>query len=1397
MVREPLKEGEVIELNNKKYTINTVLGDGATCIVYSAKYIDKVGFSHNVNIKECYPFNVEVTREGQVLNWNSEEEKKCSLSAFQNTYKKLISFQHDNFVTQVFDICDNNGTKYIIMDANKGQTFDKIKYDNLKDILKTVKLLAYVVGEYHKNGCLHLDIKPSNFLVYPRPSEHIVLFDLDTVTSIDEINNGNVKCVSYSDSWAAPEQKQGKLSQVCPATDIFAIGAILFEKIFNRQIESFDTSIFADWDFENDFFQEINPKVKRLLRNILKKTISANVKRRYQNIDELLVDIEEVIKASNQKQYLISPNIISDIDFIGREFDLQKIDELFENGTKAIFLHGFGGVGKTALATRYAELNSNKYDCVKFCRYTNGLAQIIDGLEIANTEKEDGAEHRKHLKTILNNSKTLLIIDNFDVDDDEELSELLELNCNLLFTTRNDFSQYFSAEKIEIVELESLPTEMLVQVFKNEYGKELTVDEELLVEAIIEKFGNITMLVPMIAKQIIASHISIEEFYSSIEDDVFSCFNDENEDIRIKKDGKLQKINSLNYLRAMFNISELPNECVTVLQYLYLLRYHNDLTVEGFKKYTNTKNLNILNELAFRNWVTIEDNGYNNDSEITVHQLIYDLIEKDFYPTYESVPGIAKYIDDCFEIIKKMTITDKTSEDDVINWELAKCITFALLMYDDIRISENRESCAEKTACLFAFMSVAFLEDAQKVYELFFQSPEESNYSFYVSGLMDWFCNFGEYAEKIDTYNNWLSIMSKDGLSFVCQDENKFEFESEEEKFLFLENIKNELENISIDFYKQLIINIPYFVMCCYFANKSSDFQLAEKSSRILCTLESYIEEHKTSAANDVLSDGKILKVRLEFYFAICKIPEFDKCSNQQKANGIDVAANYRFYQMIIGLLQKALNYDFEDEENDELVHKANEIIILLEEANGLHAWYGLSKQDILDYIPPSLEEMQNNQRLHWSKKAKRWYESFETTVEKCDNPFYIYKSILSCNSIDISMGCSKILSQKSRYNELVKNGFVDRMFSHERLSSEEKSSLLYEFIFNEVYILSSDKHAMRTLVRKNPTILEIYFDIISRIEYFYPDFYNGKMSDEKILPLYNIFILRRYLKKDIPHVNEYIEKCISAENIGYLGELFYFVDQIRRQGYIKKSQELKHKILDLCDTVDLSDLTESQIQLILYKITPFAKKHNKQDVLRKIGLDEKNISRKYYLELLVAGTHIFPTTSAQISIACRFLDEYIESVAIEAYNQMHNGLAVEFLDEMEKQFLKYDYFLFLYANMHSNSYARIFGNRAFGEGSPQGAVRQLSPLELSQYTYGSYDPIVDIGVCYLLAKAYDDISCDSMFNCPLEAVIDNDGSEKDYTLSSKEIQEVLENIQKICPKAKKDIERYLEISQS
>lgn len=1368
MQRIYLKTGENLELNNKIYTIESVLGDGATCVVYSASYKDNIGFSHNVNIKECYPYNANIVRNENGLVWESDEQKNACLNSFKESYEKLFAWQDANEIVNIFDICEANNTKYIIIEPNKKcVTFDKDKPETLSDILKTVKLLAHYVGKYHKNGYLHLDIKPSNFLVYPRPSEHIVLFDLDTVTAISDIETGKCRYASYSDGWAAPEQKQGKINKLCPATDIYAIGAVLFEKIMGRPVNNDDIGYFAEWSFDGKLFENVNPKIKRLLTNIFKKTLAANVKRRYQSTDKLILAIDEVVLTAEQKMYLISDCVVSDINFVGRHDDLLKIDSLFNNDVKAVFLHGFGGMGKTSLAIKYAENYGKKYDCVKFCRYSNGLKQIVDSLEIANATADNSDEHRKYLKNILKNSKTLIIIDNFDVEDDEDLEYLLSLDCNVLFTTRNDYSQYVSSKKIEIVELESLPTDALVQVFKNEYGREITDREEKMVQDIIEKFGNLTLIVPMIAKQILSSHISIEDFASSIDDDVFSRFNENNEDIRIRKDGKSHKTNSLDYLRAMFNIAVLSEEHKTTLQYLYLLRYHNDanLTIEKYREYTYEENLNILNDLAFKNWITIEHDDFRNEDNITVHQLIYDLVEKDFHPTYDSVPGIVKYIQKCFECINSISGASRTLSAISPEWEQLKHITLALLIYSDICLTDDERW--KKSSILYSFMCGTFKSNPDKLYNLLFKSPEESTWYFHVHGIMDMICD--DVFEEVKSLVGLYKMQDTNDLNNIWFNGSLYSFDSEREKKKFISS--NGLEDSEAAVFEQYADVFPHLLMRAYFHYKNRDELRTQESILMLVYLE--MKRFIYSEKNNIKYSLKFLEHLLQMCLAVCKSPRYSNKGEILHSMGFEVNSFYEYYFLVFVLIQNILSITTNKSTRKRYIKETEKIIILMEEANNKFAWYGMTEQEILDYTPVPIDEMHKNRENHWSKKSAEWYESFVTVIEKVENPLEIYKAILKFDVVDISSGTSRLLSTKSRYNELSKHNFVDKIFDDKRLTLDEKKSLIFDFACREMYCISNMKSEIKKLVKKNSSILKMYFDIFSKADFLEPDFYNHKLDSQKIFLLYNVFALRRYLKNDIPNINSYIEECISADNVEYLGELFYFADQIRLQGYIKKSQELKHRILDLCNTEDLSGLSESQLQLILYKLTPFAQKHNRKDVLFKIGMDEKNISRKYFLELVTPYSFTL-TLEEQSSIACKFLDDYIEAVAIEAYNQMHNGLQVELLDEMEQFLISNIDFLLLITEL-SEEYCY---ESVFGYPNESDWHRNLHPYWACEF-HDSSKLEVSIGFCYLVAKYVNKISFNNVVEESLSYITEVDG----FEISPQQLETVLDNIKKIYPK--------------
>lgn len=633
MIRTPLNQGDNLQLNSRQYTIEKVIGDGSTCIVYSAYYSDSMGHSHYVNIKECYPYNANIVRNGQMIIWNSSEEKAQCLDVFRDTYEKLMTWQNENSTVSVFDICKANNTLYIIMNADKGVTFDKDATASLHDILKTIKLLTHFVGVYHANGYLHLDLKPSNFLVYPRPSDHIVLFDIDTVTSIEDIRAGNVKGISYSDGWAAPEQKQGKISKLCPATDIFSIGAILFEKVMGRSVEAADMGVFADWDFEGEKFENVNPKIKRLLRNIFKKTLSANIKRRYQSTGELIGILEQTCNITiDGKPYLISNCPPITTHFIGRVSELHAINQAFGSNNRAVFLHGEGGIGKSSLAVAYGNHYQKDYDAVLFLRYRNSLENLFEDIDIQNYDSVDSSQ--KKILHRLMDEHILLIIDNFDVevDQDEYLEELLRYKAHILFTTRTDFSNVYAGNIIQI-EIDQLHGDELTQLFCRASG--IRPEEKHLpyLNTLFKAVGFNTYAAELLGLQIAASGCSLELLSARIANGLDSLKSAEK--VRAKKDGRVLKCTIPEIIRVVFQTTGLSESRQQVLRNMYLLRFLNiDRTIYAEFTWESTPGIDALNDLLELGWVR------KNGPYFILHPLVEELVKNDLNPNKENCPGV-------------------------------------------------------------------------------------------------------------------------------------------------------------------------------------------------------------------------------------------------------------------------------------------------------------------------------------------------------------------------------------------------------------------------------------------------------------------------------------------------------------------------------------------------------------------------------------------------------------------------------------------------------------------------------------------------------------------------------------------------------------------------------------
>lgn len=657
MKRIPLTAGTVIHgdgENGLTYIIDRVIGDGASSIVYEAHYMDSANGRHNVRMKECYPFASEIIRIGDKLVWADDAVQADDQANFLEAYHKLLHFQNTanltNSTTHVFSVCGANGTLYSVMDLNVGVAFENEKTEKLSDILKTGLALTKVIQKYHDNGYLHLDIKPGNFLVLPETREMVVLFDVDSVTAMEDIAVGKVKSVSYSKGWAAPEQMQGQLSKICPVTDIFSIGAILFEKIMGHTPANEDIGIFADWDFEQPIFEKENPKIKRLLRNIFKKTLSANAKRRYQTAENLISDLEEAIETVRAgTPYVTSDYPLPNRNFIGRETELQKIATVLNNDQRKVFLHGFGGIGKSELAKKYAELHRMDYDAIIFLSYDGSLEDLLEDIQIQNCDT-DGSKKIRELKKVFTRQKILLIFDNFDVeiDEDEYLEEILKLRTDVIFTTRTDFKEY-SNDAVVQIEVENLSKNELFCLFERESGMRYTSDEDCAVlENILAELHNYTLLIPIMAKYMTASGTKISELYDRIKAGIRSF--EESEKISLYKDNRMYRKNPLDMMRATFrmvNLSVIQQEVLTNLYFLRFMQMNKEQYRKFFNKGDGTivQHIDAINDLLRLNWIqTRYDFVISEDPEFVIHPVIAEMLEIELVPDISQCESFMRYV---------------------------------------------------------------------------------------------------------------------------------------------------------------------------------------------------------------------------------------------------------------------------------------------------------------------------------------------------------------------------------------------------------------------------------------------------------------------------------------------------------------------------------------------------------------------------------------------------------------------------------------------------------------------------------------------------------------------------------------------------------------------------------
>lgn len=372
---------EIEFIFDNRYSVKAPLGKGGMGEVYL------VGSNDGTSLERAIKIIPKGRHPGQDIYAEIEALKKISSPG----------------VPHIIEIKQNDDAVFIVQQYVKGKSLLKIVEENGKVPDETALLwmadVAKIIADVHREGFLHLDIKPDNIMI--QENGRAQLIDFGVAQKIGE--RSTVHGLFGARRYTAPERLRGEPSDV--RSDVFGYGATFYFVVTGKRppkiLPDDQTPIIT-------MKRELERVQSPVIRLVLQNCISFNPDRRHQNFQDIYLAL------CQREQYVQALNNVEK----KRKLRFYRIIALFAAG--AVLIAGGFIQMNTARNNTYKSLISqgdayvadNRLNKAKRCyqsaiKLKKNEAAGYQGLYETYTEKEEYDKVISGIETLFNNNSHL------------------------------------------------------------------------------------------------------------------------------------------------------------------------------------------------------------------------------------------------------------------------------------------------------------------------------------------------------------------------------------------------------------------------------------------------------------------------------------------------------------------------------------------------------------------------------------------------------------------------------------------------------------------------------------------------------------------------------------------------------------------------------------------------------------------------------------------------------------------------------------------------------------------------------------------------------------------------------------------------------------------------------